>query len=264
MKKTLETFIDPENIPKKYGGKLDFKFGDMPVLDPAIERALKWEGDNKAFPGGPMFWVHKKVGGNVQEGSGNEMEAIAVGSSAGKERRERICTITKMLAETEVTDGMNGHATASAEGTKKHPETRPEFLSVPTAHDGVPTQAQTQMQTQTQPQAQPESESMREPKTETEAKTNGTNPTMTESGEQIEVQEGDLVPASRPEPVRFVTASDGLESLTLNEKSGGVLDDDGQGKVMGPHLTQTANLLDPNVSIGGASKGLVNGQTGKV
>src|ERR1700722_15413767 len=36
MKKTLETYIAPENIPRKYGGTLDYEFGMLPVLEPAI------------------------------------------------------------------------------------------------------------------------------------------------------------------------------------------------------------------------------------
>ncbi|KAJ8103719.1 hypothetical protein POJ06DRAFT_242662 [Lipomyces tetrasporus] len=44
MNATLESFIDPANLPNKYGGELDFEFGQMPVLDPAVKNALTWEG----------------------------------------------------------------------------------------------------------------------------------------------------------------------------------------------------------------------------
>lgn len=33
VQKTLSSFMDEENIPKRYGGKLDWDFGDMPNLD---------------------------------------------------------------------------------------------------------------------------------------------------------------------------------------------------------------------------------------
>lgn len=78
MKPTLEKYIDPANIPKKYGGQLDFEFGDMPVLDPAIVNSLDFNGckglpeqrGEKTLPIGPIKW---------REGIGNEMEAICVG-----------------------------------------------------------------------------------------------------------------------------------------------------------------------------------------
>ena len=79
MKSTLEKYIDPANIPKKYGGQLDFNFGDMPVLEPAIVNALdmkegcsglpKQRGE-PTLPVGPIKW---------HEGRGKEMEAIGVG-----------------------------------------------------------------------------------------------------------------------------------------------------------------------------------------
>lgn len=40
VKPTLLQYMDEENIPTKYGGKLDFKFGDMPILEPAIADSL--------------------------------------------------------------------------------------------------------------------------------------------------------------------------------------------------------------------------------
>ncbi|KAL9091327.1 MAG: hypothetical protein Q9165_004961 [Trypethelium subeluteriae] len=86
MKSTLEQYIDSENIPKKYGGKLDYEFGMMPVLEPAIQNSLKWSSESasssqKTLPTGPIRW---------QEGPNGEMEAMAVGSVNGKPRNERI------------------------------------------------------------------------------------------------------------------------------------------------------------------------------
>ncbi|KAF2685644.1 CRAL/TRIO domain-containing protein [Lentithecium fluviatile CBS 122367] len=86
---TLSQYIDPDNIPKKYGGNLDFEFGDMPNLEPAIQEAIKWElpsvhkGRN-TFPIGPIKW---------EDGENGAKKAIAVGSEQGKLRNTHILTI---------------------------------------------------------------------------------------------------------------------------------------------------------------------------
>ena len=86
MKSTLEKYIDSGNIPKKYGGQLDFQFGQMPELEPAILRSVKWSSESaqsspQALPTGPILWRETADGG---------MEAVAVGSVNGKPRQERI------------------------------------------------------------------------------------------------------------------------------------------------------------------------------
>lgn len=91
MKSTLESFIDPKNIPKKYGGELEFEFGDQPTLDPALADILTWNGDLKAFPDGPKFWR--------QLPDSNSIEAIAVGSSNGVQRNIEVATLKKVLPE---------------------------------------------------------------------------------------------------------------------------------------------------------------------
>ncbi|KAF1946628.1 CRAL/TRIO domain-containing protein [Clathrospora elynae] len=88
---TLSQYIDHENIPKKYGGGLDFEWGQMPNLEPAIEAQMKWENPNtekgrKTFPIGPIKW---------EEGQNGEMQAWGVGSEDGKPRRKIIFTIPK-------------------------------------------------------------------------------------------------------------------------------------------------------------------------
>ena len=84
MYNTLTAFIDPANIPKKYGGELDFQFGDMPVPDPAWKDALQWKGDFANFPGGPLYWTH---------GDEDKIEALAVGSTQEHQRKEVVCVI---------------------------------------------------------------------------------------------------------------------------------------------------------------------------
>jgi hypothetical protein len=88
---TLSQYIDHDNIPKKYGGSLDFEFGQLPNLEPAIEAQMKWEKPHlqdgrKTFPIGPLKW---------EEGKDGEMEAWGVGTEGGVQRRELIFTIPK-------------------------------------------------------------------------------------------------------------------------------------------------------------------------
>ena len=82
VKPTLLQYMDEENIPKKYGGKLDFNFGDMPMLEPAIADSLDWSdetrrGGFRSFPIGPIKW---------QKGDNGKMQAVAVGSKNGTKR----------------------------------------------------------------------------------------------------------------------------------------------------------------------------------
>lgn len=101
MKSTLEKYIDPENIPQAYGGKLDFKFGDMPVLEPAIISALDTnfpscnglptQRDEPTLPIGPIKW-HEAPASN---GNQQQMEAICVGRDGdnGKLRQNIIARV---------------------------------------------------------------------------------------------------------------------------------------------------------------------------
>ncbi|KAH9879841.1 hypothetical protein J1614_001865 [Plenodomus biglobosus] len=88
---TLSQYIDHDNIPKKYGGGLDFEWGSMPNLEPAIEKQMRWENPStqngrNTFPIGPMKW---------EEGPDGEMQAWGVGSENGQPRRKLIFTIPK-------------------------------------------------------------------------------------------------------------------------------------------------------------------------
>ena len=101
--RTLQTFIDPSNIPKKYGGQLVYEYGMPPILDPAEEAHISWAGSNTAhadgkWPMGPMKWVPGEKG---------TLLAMAVGSIDGKERREVVATLTPSVGVSEV---MNGQA----------------------------------------------------------------------------------------------------------------------------------------------------------
>lgn len=86
---TLKQYIDIDNIPKKYGGNLDFEWGQMPNLDPVIEAAIKWENPvvqngKNTFPIGPIAW---------ENGENGALKAVAVGHENGQARRRTVFTI---------------------------------------------------------------------------------------------------------------------------------------------------------------------------
>jgi hypothetical protein len=88
---TLLQYVDHENIPKKYGGGLDYEFGSMPNIEPAMEAEMKWENPDtqngkKTFPIGPIRW---------EEGPNGDMQAWGVGSENGRPRRRLVFTIPK-------------------------------------------------------------------------------------------------------------------------------------------------------------------------
>merc|ERR1711988_784110 len=88
VKPTLESFIDIKNIPKKYGGELDFEFGKLPLPDPEFEGFLEWENGHTSFPTGPLLW--EEIDG------GKKMACVLYGQRNGKKVHERICTIPKV------------------------------------------------------------------------------------------------------------------------------------------------------------------------
>ncbi|KAJ6786323.1 hypothetical protein PWT90_10364 [Aphanocladium album] len=85
---TLETFIEKRNIPKKYGGDLDYNFGQLGIPDPAWDGVVEWDNGYNSFPSGPMIWEDVV-------GKPDRVQCIALGYKDGKPRRERICTIPR-------------------------------------------------------------------------------------------------------------------------------------------------------------------------
>jgi len=72
VKSTLSKFIDPKDFPKKYGGELEWDWGDLPDLDDETRTALERDG-NKGWVKGPNLWL--------------ENQRLVVGSEKGKLRR---------------------------------------------------------------------------------------------------------------------------------------------------------------------------------
>lgn len=62
----------PESIPQKYGGKLNWSWGDLPDLDNELRGILEQDG-NKGWVRGPALWLNN--------------ERVVVGSENGKLRR---------------------------------------------------------------------------------------------------------------------------------------------------------------------------------
>lgn len=79
LREKLEAYIAPENLPKKYGGDLEWDYGDVPAVDPEIKEII---GENFFADGGlegPVRWV--------VEGKGMVGRAVKVGSVNGKDRK---------------------------------------------------------------------------------------------------------------------------------------------------------------------------------
>lgn len=69
---TLTKFVEIDHIPKKYGGKLDWKWGDLPHMGPEEMKAVEKDG-KKGWIAGPALWL--------------DNERIVVGNEKGKPRR---------------------------------------------------------------------------------------------------------------------------------------------------------------------------------
>lgn len=82
----LQEFIDIDNIPKKYGGNLEWGFGDMPFLEPKVAEAMKWKEDikengHRTFPIGPVKWEYNEDG---------DLVAVAIGTENGAVRHREL------------------------------------------------------------------------------------------------------------------------------------------------------------------------------
>jgi hypothetical protein len=235
MESTLRSFIDPANIPKKYGGELDFTFGDMPKLDPALKDVLTWENGHTDFPHGPLYWIDK----------GEYIELKAVGSVDKVDRDETICKVKKTVHDNDVTEKSSTRPISGSISTL-----RPELFSIPTAKDGVPL-AKLEKDLLSNGDANtvtPSETAITEPKVEEPTVDAGeTAASDIPKSEAKAIEAGELVPESRPEPVSFHTAQEGITALSLKE----VTNEDTSllnGAANGPHKSALANMLDPTVN----------------
>ncbi len=126
MQSTLRKFIDPANIPKKFGGELDFEFGKMPALDPALKDLITWEGSHTDFPHGPVFWHDR----------GEYIELEAVGSVDKQERREMICKLRKPAPDHVYSEKQNEEALAGV--VPQRTELTPDLMRAATEKEDLP------------------------------------------------------------------------------------------------------------------------------
>ncbi|KAI9800108.1 MAG: hypothetical protein M1825_004290 [Sarcosagium campestre] len=113
VKPTLESMIEPRNIPKRFGGELDFEFGMRPILDPAMESSLTWLSSQEppaTLPRGPLL---------VTEGNEDGKQIIVtLGSKDGVARREKIAILASKQ-ESPVKDPAVNNGTIYASDEKK-------------------------------------------------------------------------------------------------------------------------------------------------
>lgn len=76
MTTTLAQYIDLDDLPQRYGGHLEWKFGDHPMFDQETEDMLSTT-------------LAKNLSGPVRL-IDNSQEVIAVGSENGKLRRDML------------------------------------------------------------------------------------------------------------------------------------------------------------------------------
>lgn len=120
---TLKSFIDIANIPKKYGGELDFECGKIPVLDQQVRDCLSIAAGSdaeKLFLTAPVRWI--------KAGDDDEMTALGVGSIDGKQRRETVATLHSLAVR--VATSSSRHAQSQGTETVGAPASRP-----PTHHN---------------------------------------------------------------------------------------------------------------------------------
>ncbi|KIW26774.1 uncharacterized protein PV07_06583 [Cladophialophora immunda] len=75
VKPTLAKFMDTKDFPKRYGGDLNWDWGDLPHLDDETRTALEKDG-NKGWVRGPCLWL--------------DGQRVPVGSEKGKLRRPTV------------------------------------------------------------------------------------------------------------------------------------------------------------------------------
>ncbi len=120
---TLKSFIDIANIPKKYGGELDFECGKMPVLDQQVRDCLSIAAGpdtEKLFLSAPVRWI--------DAGEDGEMTALGVGSIDGKQRKEPVAILHSLAVR--VATSSSRHTQSQGIETIGAPASRP-----PTNHN---------------------------------------------------------------------------------------------------------------------------------
>ncbi|KAI1461833.1 CRAL/TRIO domain-containing protein [Annulohypoxylon moriforme] len=128
----LTSFMDIKDIPKHYGGELEWDFFDEPAWDDEIKRICQWENGYTTFPSGPMYW--RPID------DGKRVECLAVGSKGETDRRERVCTITKAYPPKSAADTLASVEVSQTDGATEGEESFVSPTSEKTVLNGeVPT-----------------------------------------------------------------------------------------------------------------------------
>ena len=90
----MENYIETSNIPKRYGGSLDWEFGDLPLLEPEILKVMDMGEGVKSIPIGPIRWQ--------QDENASKIEAHALGSELGRQRNVIFAHISSDLVSKNV------------------------------------------------------------------------------------------------------------------------------------------------------------------
>lgn len=79
--------MDLKDIPKVYGGELDWTFFEEPAWDDEILKICQWRNGHTTFPLGPLYWR--------PTADEKQLECVAVGSNGEKQRDEVVCVIDR-------------------------------------------------------------------------------------------------------------------------------------------------------------------------
>ena len=103
----MSEFIDPKDIPKKYGGQLEWNFGEMPKVDEEMWE-LAEEAPTEGLPIGPIKWIESQDG---------KLRMVAVGSQNGERRQVTLAKVDVPYARVflQSAEGEDGKAEAKVE-----------------------------------------------------------------------------------------------------------------------------------------------------
>lgn len=85
----LEELIEGCNIPKAYGGELNYAFGVAPAPDPALKNIVDWDGENSSFPLAPLVW-------EPLEGIPDQAACFKVSRQDGQVQCECVCIVPRI------------------------------------------------------------------------------------------------------------------------------------------------------------------------
>lgn len=85
VKPTLERFVESCDLPRRYGGTLDWEFGDLPLVEAELLEVMNVEDGVPTILPGPLRW-RRSV-------DGMKVEAHALGSTSGQPRDQVIAHI---------------------------------------------------------------------------------------------------------------------------------------------------------------------------